>query len=419
KIYENAFEWRFELTEVLDDDGNYVGFDVVIGNPPYGVSIKGQYRKHLVENLSKVPDYEIYYWFIDRSNQILRNNGVSSYIIPNSILFNVFAQNYRMELFENWNLNEILDCTDIDIFEDATVRNIIFLFTKSKNSNNLGYKRTDGIESFQELSNRNLKSIDKKTVEINNQNWGLIFKLNKETLKITQKLKNQSKCVSDFFDVTQGYIPYRKSDLIKLYGEAKASSIVKNREWHSNSKLNDEYKEEIFGESISKYGYKHTDSYVWYGKHLATYVNLKFFNQKRLLIREITNPTIIASIVEEEFVNDPQIIVAIPKTNDVLLETLWAIMNSKLATYLHFNSSPKATKGAFPKVLVSDIKNFPIPDNISIAVNEIMIHKTNSILKAKQTDPTSDTTALEREIDQLVYALYGLTDEEIKIVENS
>src|SRR5690554_3926426 len=417
KIYENAFEWRFEFPEVLDDEGGFVGFDVVIGNPPYGVSIKGNYRKHLVENLSKVPDYEIYYWFIDRGHQILKEKGGMSYIIPNSILFNVFAQNYRLSLFEKWRIVEILDCTDINIFEDATVRNIVFHFIKEKNSSTLGYRRTNNIESFQELIERESNIIEKTTVEANNQNWALIFKLDQEVLDIIKKVKTHTRKVSDDYRVTQGYIPYRKSDLIKNYGKDKANSIVKNREWHSNTKINEEYKEEIFGESISKYGYDRTGSFVWYGKHLATYVNPEFFNQKRLLIREITNPFIIASIVTEEFVNDPQIIIAIPGSSEVSVELLWAIMNSELATFFHFNSSPKATKGAFPKILVSDIKNFPIPRGIDESIDIKISTLVDQILTAKQEDPSADTTALEREIDVLVYRLYGLTYEEVKVVD--
>ncbi len=70
KIYENAFEWRFEFPEVLNDDGDFIGFDVVIGNPPYGVSIKGKERDYLLSNLGKVPDFEIYYWFINKANNI-------------------------------------------------------------------------------------------------------------------------------------------------------------------------------------------------------------------------------------------------------------------------------------------------------------------------------------------------------------
>jgi len=418
QIYENAFEWRFEFPEVLNEKGDFVGFDLVIGNPPYGVSIKGAERNHLVQNISKVPDYEIYYWFIDRSHQIIKNLGISSLIIPNTILFNVFAQEYRLNLFNNWSITEILDCTEINIFEDATVRNIIYQFIKTKNSNTLSYKPTNEINSFYNLVSRNLITINKKIVDVNNQNWGLIFKLNAEVLNLVQKIKSTN-ILSHHYDATQGYIPYRKSDLIKEFGVEKAELIVKNREWHSNEKINDEYKEEIFGESINKYNYKNTGSYVWYGKHLATYVDLKYFNQKRILIREITNPKIIACIVEEEFVNDPQIICVIEKENSYSIEFLWAILNSKLATFYHFNSSPKATKGAFPKILVYDVNNFPLPLSISESTDNQLKRIVALIFEKKKENFDNDTTDLEKEIDEIIYGLYNLTEKEIELIESS
>ena len=135
----------------MDEAGNYIGFDLIIGNPPYGVSIKGNAREHLVSRISKVPDYEIYYWFIERSKQLLKNMGSSSYIIPNSILFNVYAQSYRFSLFDSWQIDEILDCTDLQIFAEATVRNIIFQFTKKDNTHQLGYRNTKNIQSFHDL----------------------------------------------------------------------------------------------------------------------------------------------------------------------------------------------------------------------------------------------------------------------------
>ena len=417
-IYENAFEWRFEFPEVLDDNGDFIGFDIIIGNPPYGVSIKGNERKHLVENVSKVPDYEIYYWFIDRSFSVLKEKGISSYIIPNSILFNVFAQNYRLSLFDKWNIEELLDCTEFDIFEDATVRNVIFQFIKNDLACQLSYKPTNEISSFEELSLRERIIIDKSIAETNNQNWGLVFKLSNNVLGLIQKIKT-SHILSDNYDATQGYIPYRKSDLIKIYGKEKAESIVKNREWHSNSKVNEEYKEEIFGESIGKFNYKKTGSYVWYGKHLATYVDPKYFNQKRLLIREITNPGIIACIVEEEFVNDPQIISVIQKNELFPVEYLWAILNSKLATFYHFNSSPKATKGAFPKILVYDVNNFPLPKDISEADKESIVKIANEILTKKHADCDFDSSELEEQIDRIIYKMYELSTDDIELIENT
>ena len=260
-------------------------------------------------------------------------------------------------------------------------------------------------------------SIKKDIVETNNQNWGLIFKLNNTILALVQKIKS-SNLLTNYYDATQGYIPYRKSDLLKIYDKEKAESIVKNREWHSTVKVNDEYKEEIYGESINKFTYKRTESYVWYGKHLATYVDLKFFNQKRLLIREITNPGIIACVVEKEFVNDPQIICVIEKENSFSIELLWAILNSKLATFYHFNSSPKATKGAFPKILVYDVNNFPLPSSLTKETDDILKPIVLEIIEKKKENLNSDTSEQEKEIDRIIYRLYDLSAEEIEIIEN-
>ena len=151
KIYQNAFEWRFEFPEVLNDEGEFVGFDVVIGNPPYGVTIKDLERNHLMESVGKVPDFEIYYLFINRSHQILKDSGFVSFIIPNSIIFNVYARSYRFGLFDSWKLDEVLDCTDFEIFADATVRNVILSLKKNQLSEYLGYRNTQQVESFQEI----------------------------------------------------------------------------------------------------------------------------------------------------------------------------------------------------------------------------------------------------------------------------
>ncbi|MEI6090824.1 MAG: TaqI-like C-terminal specificity domain-containing protein [bacterium] len=418
-IYENALEWRFEFPEVLDDDGNFVGFDVVIGNPPYGVSIKGLERKYLVDNLSKVPDFEIYYWFIDKANTILKSAGQFSYIIPNTILFNVFAQSYRLSLFDNWIFEEVLDCTEFNIFSEATVRNILLFLKKGHNSKSLVYRNTNNIKDFHLLITNKKEAIDKEIIEKNNINWGLLFKLDHSVSEIISKIKNGI-TLNNYFDTSQGYIPYRTSDLIEIYGEKQGEKITKERLWHSSVKLNEEYKQEIFGRNISKYGYTKSNSYVWYGKHLACYVEPKYFNSKRILVREITNPTIIACLLSEDFVNDPQLISIIEKQNKPLsLEILWSILNSKLATFYHFNSSPKATKGAFPKILVYDINNFPLPKVIDNQIKETLTDLVNQILTHKQSDPNANTGDLERQIDRLVYELYGLSEEEIKIVEGA
>ena len=80
-------EWMFGVKD---------GFDIVIGNPPYGVSIKGEYRKAVVSVFGNVPDYEIYYYFIECAKLLCKRNGILSYIIPNTWLFNTYAAKYNV-----------------------------------------------------------------------------------------------------------------------------------------------------------------------------------------------------------------------------------------------------------------------------------------------------------------------------------
>ena len=94
------------------------------------------------------------------------------------------------------------------------------------------------------------------------------------------------------------------------------------------------------------------------------YVDCFFFKDSRILVREITNPSIYAGYIDEEAYNDPSIIIVHSKDSDFSLMALLGILNSKLATFFHFNYSPKAIKGAFPKILVQDIKQFPIKEKL-------------------------------------------------------
>ena len=399
-------EWMFDIRE---------GFDIVIGNPPYGVSIKGNYRTEVIKHLGKVPDFEIYYYFIEVSKKLINKNGIKSYIIPNTFLFNVFAADYRKNLLDDWNIN-IIDCTAFKIFDGATVLNAITVFQKGKDTSFIGYKNTSTAQYFNELIAQETLFLDKEELLLNNQNWSLVFKLDSLVIDVIKKIKDKKQNIDAFFDVSQGYIPYRKSDLIEKFGKDLGERMVKERLWHSDEKVENDYKQEIWGESLSKYDYTKAPSFVKYGKHLASYVDLRFFNQKRVLVREITSPTIIACIVTEELVNDPQIISIIPKTVLYSTEILWFILNSRLATFYHFNSSPKASKGAFPKILVTDIKNFPIPiKEISPEYQRLIITLVNKILSGKKSG--EDTQALEAEIDLRVYKLYELTHAEVLVID--
>lgn len=400
-------EWMFGVSS---------GFDIVIGNPPYGVSIKGQYRKDVETHLGKVPDYEIYYYFIEIARKLLSDTGVLSYIIPNTYLFNTFAAKYRLKLLSEWNMIEVLDCTSFPIFEKATVLNTINTW-RIGSSQAVGYRNTSNISNFEDLIKRERLTIDVDSLTEMNKNWGLAFSLDNNTIDVVNNIRNNKKHLNDIFQVSQGYIPYRKSDLVKTYGNAEGANIVTDRLWHSKTRIDNDYIQEIFGKDISKYGYNASGMFVKYGRHVASYVDPLFFTSPRLLIREITNPGIIACLIEESYINDPQIISVINNQNTEIknysLSILWAILNSKLATFYHFNSSPKATKGAFPKILVQDIKEFPLPE-VSIEEADTikaLVDYVQYIAKCeKPINEYANNQALrsifEGVIDSTIYELY-------------
>lgn len=395
-------EWMFGVKD---------GFDIVIGNPPYGVSIKGDYRKTVVSELGNVPDYEIYYYFIECAKLLCKEDGILSYIIPNTWLFNTYAAKYRMNLFTSWTLIEILDCTKFPIFDSATVLNSIIIWRYHKDiTGNIGYRNTHYAKSFRELIATPRALIHKDDILKMNQNWGLAFFLEEKVKSIIDKISDNQDHICDYFDCSQGYIPYRLSDLIKTYGSDVGQKIKKERLWHSKKKTPEFFIQEIYGKDITKYTYNATGDYVKYGKHVACYVNLDFFTRPRLLVREITNPTIIACYVDAPFINDPQLLPIITKENNNIftLNLLWGILNSKLATFFHFNHSPKATKGAFPKILVQDIKDFPLP---VIGVGDKV--KIESIVQQLMRDKDENLSML----DLYIYQLYGLTYDDVLIID--
>ena len=411
KIYENAFEWRFEFPEVLNDEGDFVGFDVVIGNPPYGVNFSDIEKKYLTSFDVDVPDYEIYIYFTSLSQKILKVDGFLSYIFPNTFLSTKFGIKYRIKIFDETQVYQIVDLSSDNTFEDASVRTCVFSFKK----NNKNYK-----SEFYGVNNKQFylkENFDKSYLIEQSENLLSLFYQNKEEIFIIDKIKSFS-YLKDYFEVSQGFIPYRRSDLIKKYGEVEGNKIVDEKLWHSKSKKDNNWKSEILGKNVNRYSYANNQSYVYYGRHVASYVNEKFFNQKRILIREITSDKLICTYLEEEFINNPSLINLIDEKDILDLKYCLAILNSSLIGWYHNKVSPKANKGLFPKILINDVRNIPIAE-IPKLEQQPFIDKVDQILSLKKDNPEADTAALEKEIDFMVYALYGLSEEEIGIVEGS
>lgn len=134
----HPFEWRFEFPEILDDDGNFKGFDLIIGNPPY---IRQEELKELKPHLAK--NYkvykgtsDIYTYFYELGFNVLKDNGVLSYITSNKYTRAGYGEALREFLLKNVKVLEYTDLNGIKVFDSATVDTSILCFEKSKSKDN-------------------------------------------------------------------------------------------------------------------------------------------------------------------------------------------------------------------------------------------------------------------------------------------
>lgn len=467
EIAENlAFNWEKEFPEIFANGG----FDIVVGNPPYGVNFDDKTKKYLLEFDKLVPDYEIYIYFISLYRKILKNNGYLSYIFPNTFLSTLFGKKYRENLFNTITVKEIIDLSNDNTFVDASVRTIIFSFKNILENSDIKFLKTRDKTFY------SFKDYLKNEVMENIENIASLFFQNKKEKEIISKIKNNQK-LADFFEVSQGLIPYDKYRGHDEY-------TIKNRIWHSNVKKDETYKKELKGEDVKQYLLNwNNELWISYGEWLAAPRERKFFVNKRILIREITKDKLFACYTEEEFYNTPSLINVINEKDILELKYILTIINSKLLGWYHNKTSPKANKGLFPKILVNDVRNLPLV-NIPLEKQQPFIEKADKMLslnrelqdlsqkfqrmllrkfdleklstklqewylldfsdfikelkrlkvklslsqeseweeyfleeKSKAIAVDSEIKNTDKEIDSMVYKLYDLTDEEIKIIE--
>ncbi|ECZ6168435.1 class I SAM-dependent DNA methyltransferase, partial [Campylobacter coli] len=129
----HPFEWRFEFPEILDDDGNFKGFDLIIGNPPY---IKEAENKELFTNTKKLRTYQgkmdIWYHFVGRGFDILKNNGYLAFIATNNWVTNSGAKKLRNIVLEESQILSLVDFSSFMVFDSASIQTMIMQFQKIK-----------------------------------------------------------------------------------------------------------------------------------------------------------------------------------------------------------------------------------------------------------------------------------------------
>jgi hypothetical protein len=354
KIFENAFEWRFEFPEVLNDDGDFVGFDVVIGNPPYiGVRQieKSQRDYYSLKYQTARDQFDLYVLFIEKSFELLKRNGYFSFITPDKFLQSKYGEFTFSYLSQCSTPVSFWDLTKANVFEEASVYPVITILKKS-------------IPNFN-ITPDTLFQIERTGLKYDN--WYLkIEKLNKPKVD---------------FDVWRPL--------------ATANNIVPG-----NGSI-------IANGDIKRYMLNYQANKITEGHRAIDIIAPKILLKKLCYNLEAS--------IDYNNTHPINTTYCITTNEGADLLYLLGLLNSKLFSYYARKKySSTALRGGYIELRVFQIKDLPVyefenKNKISDLVSDI--------LTAKQQNPSADTTALENQIDQLVYQLYDLTEEEIIIVE--
>lgn len=410
----NFFDWRLNFPEVMNNKiakGN-VGFDIIIGNPPY-VDIKALpdeevklYFKHFETTKNRINLYSI---FIEKALLFLTKNGSLSFIIPNSILINSSYQKIRERLING--TKKIIKLPDA-IFENAIVETIIFQFANSSNEKFVlakvypNHEKTNLLEIEFEKINRELwiEDSEKRFNIFSNEKYSHVLK----------KIESNAQKLADVADFSLGITPYDKAK-----GHSKTD--IEKRIYHSPKKETKYHVPLISGKNILRYYVsKNSEEYLKYGDWLGAPRQQRFFSEPRIIVRQIVSgkpPRIYAGFTNEELYFTQIGFGIIPKDKNNLKYFL-ALLNSSLINFYHKYKFLDTEKDLFQKILIANCKEFPIKSP-SIEQKKLINKLIDAIINIKVRDVQKDTFLEEKEIDILIYKIYGLTWQEASIIEGS
>ncbi|EJF0739011.1 Eco57I restriction-modification methylase domain-containing protein [Campylobacter jejuni] len=459
----HPFEWRFEFPEILDDDGNFKGFDLIIGNPPY---IRQEELKELKPHLAK--NYkvykgtsDIYTYFYELGFNVLKDRGgVLSYITSNKYTRAGYGEALREFLLKNVKFLEYTDLNGIKVFDSATVDTSILCFEKSKSkdnkfkylalSNEILKTCAYNIGLYKDFAEFSQNSLSKESFTFSDEN--------------TSALKVKIERIGTPLKEWQGLNIYR--GILTGYNEAFIITTEKRNEILANCK--DEAEKErtaklirkmLRGRDIKRYsyewaglwvinthnGYKNQNGEKVEAINIENYPSLKkhfdeFYPQlekradKGLTPYNLRNCAYIEEFEKEKIVY-PCIMAKEPcfsyetsfafamapaniiTSNSDILKYILAFLNSDFI-YLMLRKFYMGG-GIEGELKTNNLEKLPIPkiNSKNQKLADELINLVDKILKAKEQDKNANTQELENKINSLVYKLYNLTEEEIKIIE--
>ena len=450
----NPLEWMLEFPEVLDEEGKFIGFDIVIGNPPYieakklknqSPALKGHYDVY-----SGTADLSVY--FIELALKLTKEGGQVCYITTNKFFSTEFGKPVRSLILRN-TITHLINFEQVEVFENVLVSSVILGITKDHyDDNSFTYHQ------FYQMNHEQIKSnfdIEKESFEnfeqsnLGEDEWSFATGASAELKRKLDALPRLGKLegVHIYRGVTTGFNPAfiitneQRYELIAK--DPKNAEIIKNmlqgrniRKWYYNESdenliftrkgINiDDYpsiKQHLLRfydqlkpktKSDDPEGRK-PGSYKWY-EILDNTAYYHHFERAEKVIWGLTAAKWTYTLdTEQHYLPSNAYIL----TSDILpVRFILGLLNSKVL-HQYFKYIGVMTAGGAYTLKAATIEAMPIPES-SIEQQQPIIDLVNTILSKKQRDKEADVSIEETAINKLVYDLYGLTEEERKLIEES
>jgi type I restriction-modification system DNA methylase subunit len=402
---DKAFKWEEEFKQIIDEGS----FDVVIGNPPY-VNIHSLSKEDIdfyrFKYFSADYQFDLFALFIEKAISLLREGGKFGFIVPALVLRGYQYTKIRKHMFDQTKIDIIYELGD-NVFEGVQMPTCILILEKCSN----------------------FKS---KT----NSRFSYVIRTQKELSQFRQTERKQSDLKETDDYIIEGLTgPASKEILMKMESGLPLEVIAKvNRGLELSKKhegISDEQKEKedlpiLSGEEIARYVIKKT-KFIRRQLYNKFSKDSEFFENEKLLIRE-TGARLTAVYDNRSMIN-LRSLYNIRTKDKMPLKYILALLNSKLFQY-YYSMKFKASTDIFPKIRIAQVKKMPIKSDkkyeatlITLVDKMLSLNKRLNEIGDKKTDERADIEEeikhTDNEIDELVYKIYGITDEEKKIIEES
>ncbi len=385
---DKFFLWHTWFADVFDKGG----FDIVIGNPPYGYLFKdSKYRNQIISNYS-VAEYKVeaYSVFTQLSHKLLRNNGVLSFITPYTFVSGIYFSKFRKFLANTGVRTFVL--LGKKVFEDAEVDTAIFLLQKEKNIENIQFADLRPFESARDLDSMQLSQI--RSSDFFAKYDEVLLTATKEEIDIYLKLYNNT--------------PDRLENAVEFYHGVQTRG---NGKALTKQRINNDSLPIIKGADFNRYKYPVHSNYITFTKdNIKSGGDISYYNVPKKLVVRTTADRIIASIDYNRYIALNSVNVAIPRDNSIDLEFVLAVLNSKLMEFW-YRMTVQETAKTFAEVKIVYLNRLPL---FSSSKDTLSISKMS-----KTIYDTEDGSNVIDLLDTAIYKMYNLTYSEVLIVDPS